>query len=286
MRAWLALASVCFFWGTTYLGIRMALESFSPLLLVAARFLISAPLMFALVRWRGLALPRGPELRFAALTGVLILGVGNGCLTFSERLIPSSLAALFLTVSPFWLVGLEAAIPGGERLRPATLAATTVGLCGPALLFVPDLVERGFSGDVWLGFLILQLGCASWSLGSIAQKRRASGAHPFANAAVQQLAAGLAYVIPALIEQKPVEWSARGTGAMLYLIIFGSIVGYSSYMYALAKLPVATVSIYTYVNPMVAAILGWLVYREPFGAREMMAMALTFLGVALVKRTS
>ncbi|MFN7922613.1 MAG: EamA family transporter [Bryobacteraceae bacterium] len=284
--AWAALASVCFFWGTTYLAIRVALESFPPLLLVASRFWASGILMFLLVRWRGYALPAWRDSWLPALTGFLILGAGNGCLVFSERIIPSSLAALFITVSPFWMTGMESLIPGGVKLDVRTLGGMLLGLSGPALLFVPNIVERGFSGNIWQGFLILQLGCASWSLGSILQKRRSSTVHPFANAAVQQLAAGVAFTIPALVAGGSVHWTPSSATAWVYLVTFGSIVGFSSYVYALEKLPVAIVSIYSYVNPIVAAVLGWIAYREPFGWRETAAMALTFAGVAVVKRVS
>ena len=116
-KAYLALVSVCFFWGTTYLGIRMALESFPPLALVAIRFLISGSIMLAAAVWRGAVLPRGRDLRNACLAGILILGIGNGALVFAEVVIPSGLAGLFITISPFWLVGLEALLPGGQRLH-------------------------------------------------------------------------------------------------------------------------------------------------------------------------
>jgi drug/metabolite transporter (DMT)-like permease len=110
-------------------------------------------------------------------------------------------------------------------------------------------------------------------------------AHPVVSGAIQQLAAGLVFLPPALlIGEHPIRWQFRGVAALVYLVIFGSIVGYSSYIYALEKLPVALVSIYTYVNPVVAVLLGWLVYREPFGKREILAMLVIFLGVALVKR--
>jgi drug/metabolite transporter (DMT)-like permease len=284
LPAYVALVSVCFFWGTTYLAIRMALEGFPPLVLIAARFVVSGALMLGLVRWRGYALPGWREAVRTGCYGVLILGVGNGCLTYSEKLIPSFLAALFISISPFWMVGIEAAIPGGERLRLPTIAGMLIGFGGAGLLFAPDLVRAGFQGAVWQGFLLLQLGSASWSLGSILQKRQKSATHPFVNGGIQQLAAGLAFLPAALLMgEAPVEWEPRAVGALLWLVVFGSIVGYSSYIFALENLPVALVSIYTYVNPVVAAALGWLVYREPFGGREALAMAIIFVGVAVVK---
>lgn len=277
---------MCFFWGTTYLGIRMALESFPPLVLVSTRFLLSGSIMLLAGRILGVPLPRGRELAQTAWNGLLILGIGNACLTFAEVWIPSGLAALIVTTSAFWMVGVEALLPGGERLHFPTTAGLTVGCLGAALLLAPGS-GGGLRGPLLWGFLVLQFGCLAWSYGSIRQRRMSKQAHPMIGGAIQQLTAGLAFLPPALlIPSQPVVWKSRGVAAMLYLVVFGSIVGYSSYVYALEKLPVALVSIYTYINPIVAVLLGWLFYRESFGAREALAMAVIFVGVALVKRYS
>jgi drug/metabolite transporter (DMT)-like permease len=282
-KAYAALVSVCFFWGTTYLGIRMALESFPPFLLVAARFILSGSIMLAFALARGLRIPRGRDLRISCLAGVLILGVGNGALVFAELLVPSGVAGLIITFSPFWMVGIEAML-GGERLHPPAILGMVVGLGGAALLFAPDLHTHGFNRNLLIGLLILQVGMASWSSGSIYQRRNAGKAHPVIAGAVHQLAAGLATLPFALVaHEHAIAWSTRGVVAILYLVCFGSIVGYSSYAYALAHLPIAIVSIYPYVNAVVAVTLGWLFYREPFGLRETAAMAVIFAGVAIVK---
>ncbi len=282
--AYAALVSVCFFWGTTYLGIRMALESFPPSALVSIRFLLSGALMLLAAVLMKTPLPRGAELRRTALTGVIILGIGNGCLTLAETWIPSGLAALIITISPFWMLGLDAVMPPRVRLHAPTLAGMAVGLTGAALLVGPGAWAGGASSNIVKGFLILQLGCFSWSFGSLLQRKSETRANPIVNGAVQQLAAGLAFLVPALMSSTPIHWSGRGLGALFYLVVFGSIVGYSSYVYALEHLPVAVVSIYNYVNPVVAVTLGWIFYREPFGVREAVAMAVIFLGVAMVKR--
>jgi len=265
----------------------MALESFPPLTLVSTRFILSGALLLGAARLAGMAMPGRRELLLTGLNGIIILGVGNGCLTFAELWIPSGLAALFITTSPFWMVGIEAAFRGGERLHLPAVAGMLIGFSGAALLVGPDVWVQGFQGNVWKGFLILQLGTASWCSGSIVQRRLPTKANAIVSGAIQQLAAGLAFLPPALVaNEHPIAWSSRGVGALLYLVIFGSIVGYSAYIYALERLPVALVSIYTYVNPVVAVILGWIVYREPFGRREALAMGAIFLGVAVVKRTS
>jgi drug/metabolite transporter (DMT)-like permease len=285
-NAYFALACVCVFWGTTYLGIRMALESFPPLTLVSLRYLASGTIMLIGAKITGAHLPRGKELRETALFGVIALGIGNGCLAFAEQWIPSGLAALFVTTSPFWLVGVEALSPGGERLHLPTIAGMLVGLGGVATLVAPAAMNLSLHSSTLGAFLLLQIGCAGWSIGSILQRRQPSRAHPFVSGAVQQLATGLLYAVPALIRHEPVHWNGRGVLAIIYLMTFGSVVGYSAYLYALDRLPVAVISIYNYINPLVAVFLGWLFYREGFGMREGIAMLIIFAGVWIVKHNS
>ena len=257
------------------------------MLLVSGRYLISGALLLAAIAIRGDRMPRGRELRAACFSGVLVLGVGNGCLVFAELWVPSGLACLILTFSPFWMVGVEALLPGGEPLHLPGILGMVVGLAGASLLFAPDWHTHTFNAGLLSGFVILQLGMAGWSFGSIYQRRQIGGAHPIVIGAVQQLAAGLACLpLVLLFREHPIHWSVRGVAALFYLVVFGSIVGYSAYIFALDRLPVAIVSIYPYVNSVVAVTLGWLFYREPFGLREAAAMAIIFAGVALVKRYS
>ncbi|HEV2446387.1 MAG TPA: EamA family transporter, partial [Candidatus Sulfopaludibacter sp.] len=277
---YLALVAVCFFWGTTYLGIRMSLETFPPLLLVCVRYIISGSLLVAFAAAKGMHVPRGRELSAACFSGLLVLGIGNCALVFSEVIIPSGIAGLIITMSPFWMVGAEALLPGGERLHAPTIAAMAVGLAGACLLFTPDSGVRGIDRNLLNGFLMLQVGMAGWSFGSIYQRRKAGKAHPAIAGGVQQLAAGLMlapFVIA--IPQPPVHWSVRGVSALFYLVCFGSIVGYSAYAYAMDRLPVAIVSVYPYVNAIVAVWLGWLFYREKFGLCEAGAMVVIFASV-------
>ncbi len=281
----MALGAVCFFWGTTYLAIRVALEMMPATMLVAVRYLISGGILLAGAAFTGAKIPRGRELWLTAAFGLVMLGIGNGCLAYAEQWIPSGMAALFVTTSPFWMVGFEALVPGGAKPHLPTVAGMIVGFLGVGFLVAP----KGGTWDPNLlaGFLLLQLGCSGWSLGSIATRRATSTVHSTVSGAIQQLATGLAFASPAfLLPHAPVVWSWRGVGALAWLIVFGSIVAFSAYLYALERLPVAIVSSYTYINPLVAVTLGWLVYREPFGLREMIAMVIIFAGVAIVKRTA
>ncbi|MBL8239075.1 MAG: EamA family transporter [Bryobacterales bacterium] len=279
-----ALIAICFFWGTTYLGIRMALESFPPLLLVALRFLLSGTVLLAWARWKGWTMPGGWELVRTCLFGLMLLGVANGCLTFAETWIPSSLAALFLTTAPFWLVGLEALMPNGERLTATVVAGLALGLAGVVILVMPGSGTLVMGPNLWKGFLVLQVGSFFWNAGSIFQRRWRAKTHPLLTGAVQQLAAGVVYLAATLVvPERPVTLSANGVAGLLWLVTFGSIVGYSAYIYALETLPVSLVSIYTFINPVVAVALGKLFYDEPFGRKEITAMVIIFAGVLIVK---
>lgn len=286
-QAYLALAAVCFFWGTTYLGIRIAIESMAPQVLMAVRYTISGIIMLVAAYLSKAHMPSGRELWYTVLYGVMIIGGGTGCLAFAELWVPSGLASVFITLSPFWLIGIDALIPGGERLHGPTILAMLVGFAGTTLLVAPEIMSEGFGGPIVRGFLLIELGSAGWCLGSILQRRHQTKAHPVVSGAVQQLATGLAFAIPALLAKPhPSTWSARSIGAVAYLVVFGSIVGYSAYIFALDRLPVSVVSIYNYVNPVIAVFLGWLFFREHFGLQELIAMLIIFAGVALVKRYS
>lgn len=282
---YLALACVCFFWGTTYLGIRIGVAELPPATLMCVRYLLSGGVLLIGARLRGVFIPRGRELWGSALYGVLAIGFGTGALTYAEVWVPSGLASLFVTTASFWLVGAEAAMPGGEPLHGPTIGAMLIGAAGAALLVAPggSAFESG-SKLIVAGFVLIQLGYAGWAVGSILQRRQKSKAHPIVSAAVQQFATGAAFIPLALLQPQHTHWTARGIGATVYLAVFGGIIGYSAYVITMVRLPVAVASIYSYVNPLVAVLLGVWFYGERFTAREAIAMAIIFAGVALVKR--
>ncbi len=263
----------------------MALEMFPPGHLLGTRYALSGGILLAAAMLRGAHVPRGRELFFIALSGVMTIGVGTGSLTFSETWIPSGMAALFTSTSPFWMTGVEALWPGGSRLHLPEIGGMAVGLAGTIVLVSEGAMKSPHGGAFIGGFLLLQFGCAGWAAGSIFRRRIETRAHPVVTGAIQQLATGVAVLIPALLfEPGHLHFSVRGLTALFYLVFFGSIAGYSAYAYALDRLPVALVSIYTYINPIVAVFLGWLFYREPFGVREAMATGIILTGVTIVKR--
>jgi drug/metabolite transporter (DMT)-like permease len=282
LSAYIALAAVAFFWGTTYLAIRISIETLPPAFVVCVRFVLSGSILLLVARIQGAHLPRGRELRTAIICGMLILGVGNASAVYAEQIIPSGLASLFITISPFWLVGFEA-LMGGERLHGPTIAGMFVGFAGTALLLLPSAGD--LSHNTLVGFVIVEIGVAAWTLASLYQRRSPSKSHPIVTGAVQQLAAGVLYIPIALFvpSAQKVVFSERSVLALIYLVVFGSIVGYSAFIFAMDRLPVSIVSVYPYINALVAMWLGWLFFREPFGIREWTAMLIIFTGVGIVK---
>jgi drug/metabolite transporter (DMT)-like permease len=165
----------------------MSLEMLSPAWLVAIRYTLSGAILTAMALSRGSKFPRGRGLWAAAGCGFLILGLGNGSLAYAETVIPSGLASLFITTSPFWLVGIEALLPGGEGLHWPTVAGMVVGFGGTALLLTGGIQGQHVEHAALIGFLVLQAGVVSWTFGSILQRRAAINAHPAVTGAVQQL---------------------------------------------------------------------------------------------------
>jgi drug/metabolite transporter (DMT)-like permease len=290
--AYLALIGICFFWGTLYLAIRIALEAFPPVLFMGGRFFLAGVAILAVGKAAGARMPSRREFALTSLYGVITLGLGIGTLAFAMQWIPSGLAAMLTTTSPFWMVGVEAFLPrtGGrirnERPNRGTVAGMLVGLAGTLLLVAPGAIAQGMGGALVFSFLVLQLGCGGFALGSILERRHATTVHPVIISGVQELATGMVFLIPALSMNESVHWNWRSVAAVLYVFVFGGVLGYSAYLYAMKHLPVSLVSIYNYVNPVVAVIAGALLYGERFTILDFAAMAVIFAGVFLVKRFS
>lgn len=283
LAAW---AAVCFFWGTTYLGIRIGLETLPPTLFAGLRFLTAGVLLFTIVRaWSGARLPKGKEWLDQSVVGLALLGVGNGLVVWAEQWVPSGPAALLVATSPFWVMGLERFLREGERAGGRALAGLLIGFGGLALLVAPNLYATGVGAKYLLGMLALQAACASWSVGSVYAKHHPTGVAPLMGAAIQMLVAGAALTLTGIIlgESNNLHFSARSFGAFAYLIVFGSIVAYGSYTYAVQKLPLSLVSTYSYINPVIAVLLGWIVLGEQMNWRVIAAMLIILSGVAMVK---
>ncbi|HEY0323228.1 MAG TPA: EamA family transporter [Pyrinomonadaceae bacterium] len=283
LAAW---AAVCFFWGTTYLAIRVGLETLPPVLFAGLRFLTAGAILFVIVRlWTGARLPKGKEWFDQTVVGLALLGVGNGFVVWAEQWVPSGPAALLVATSPFWVMGVERFFREGERLQGRAILGLLIGFGGLALLVAPNLYGTGMSASYLWGMLALQVACASWSIGSVYSKHHPTGVAPLMSAAIQMLVAGATMALLGVVlgEWRELHFSARSAGAFAYLIVFGSIVAYGSYTYAVQKLPLSLVSTYSYINPVIAVLLGWLILSEPLGWRVITAMSIILGGVMLVK---
>lgn len=280
--SWIA---VCLIWGTTYLAILIALETIPPMLVGGLRFLAAGAVLCVFVLARGGRLPPLREWTRQAALGALLLGVGNGAVVWSELWIPSGIAAVGVAALPFWMSGAEAAF-GGDRLRGRVLVGLSAGFLGIVVLIWPSLFAADVSGPRFgLGVLLVQVACLGWAVGSSMSRRTRSTAGTAAASALQQLFAGvlLMSVGTALGEWSQLAFTPRTIAAELYLIVFGSLIAYSAYLYALNHLPVATVSLYAYINPVIAVMLGTLFAGERFSPRVVAAAALVLGGVAIVR---
>jgi drug/metabolite transporter (DMT)-like permease len=287
--AWASWVSVCLIWGTTYLGIRIALETMPPLLMAGMRWTIAGALVAAALAARRTPLPATRQWPGLALLAVLMIVLGNGMVVWAELYVPSGLTAVVVATSPFWMVAVESRLRGGERLTWGTTAGLIVGFSGIVLLVWPNLRAEGVGdGGFLAGVGALQIACLGWALGSSWSKRHATEENVFAATALQMLLGGTVMTAAgtAFGEWDSLSFSPRTAVAFAYLILVGSIGGFIAYIYALRHLPVSIVSLYAYINPVIAVVLGALVLGEPFTPRIVAAAALVLAGLALVRLSS
>ncbi len=284
--AYLAFATICIVWGTTYLFIRIALETIPPLLLTATRFVIAGLIMMLVARLRGEALPRDLRtLANLALVGFLMVGVGNLAVVWAEQWVPSGLAALLVATAPFWMAIIEGFRSHGERLDPRGITGMLIGFAGVAMLVTPSGSGGAWSVQFLIGALAIQIGGMCWQLGSAHGKYNLPHVPLLASSALQMLFGGVIVGIVGLAigETSRFTLNPRTFGALAYLTIVGSLIAYSAYVYALSHMRTTHTSLYAYVNPVVAVFLGWLILSEPLTWLSIVAMIVILAGVALVQ---
>lgn len=282
--AWITIAIV---WGTTFLGIRIGLETIPVALLAGLRWLAAGLILAAMLPLFGEHLPPRHTWRSIAFVGFLMNVLGNGLLVWAEQYVASGLTAVVVGMVPFWSVLVEAVSPGGERLTRGTVMGLAAGFTGILVLVWPQLTVDGESGRMFIaGILALQVGSLGWAIGTSYTKRRHVGT-PLASTALQMIFSGVMLLVVATIagEWPRLAFTSRSLGALIYLTLAGSVVGYTAYVYTLKYLPVSTVSLYAYVNPIIAVILGTLLASEPLSPRIVVAAALVFGGIAIVRMT-
>jgi len=287
--AYFAWVAVCLVWGTTYLGIRICLETMPPMLMGGLRWIIAGLLLVLYVGASGQKLPPLERWPGIVLLGFLMLVLGNGGVVIAEQWVPSGLAAVIIACNPFWMAAVEAALPGGEKLTGKIVAGLLVGFTGILVLVWPDLAIGGSSHRAFLaGVLALQIASIGWSLGSAYSRRNGRTDNVLGTTALQMLAGGAMMIaIGALRGELPhLYFTPRTAMALLYLSTFGAIGGFVAYTYALRHLEVSFVSLYAYINPVIAVALGVSLLGEPFDSRMTAAAGLVFAGVAIVKWTN
>ena len=278
----LAFAAIYLIWGSTYLGIRIAVSSIPPFLMAGSRNFLAGTILFTLLRTRGVAAPTAAEWRDAAITGLLMLGVGNGLVTWAEQTVPSNLAALLVAVVPIYTALLDWARPGGQRPARAVLVGITVGFAGMLLLVLP---ERGaFAVPRGAGVVAVLVSAFGWSVGSLRARYARRHAHSGMVSAQMMLAGGSALLVTALVRGEVARFSPAALAwqsalAFAYLTLIGSLVAFSAFGWLVARTSPALISTTAYVNPMVAVILGWLLLGERLSARALSGATLIIAAV-------
>ncbi len=272
----LALFCTYFIWGSTYLAIRFGIESFPPFLMGGVRFTVAGIVLFAVMRYLGAAMPSKQEWLGASVVGLLLPALGNGTVCYVQQTVSSSVAALSIATAPIWMAIFSSI--WGHKITPKEWLGIVIGLVGIVLLNLGG----SFDGDLMSAFLLI-FAAASWSFGSVWGKHLAMP-EGLMGAACQMLTGGLVLLIVSAYagESWPAEVSARSWGALLFLIVLGSLIAYSAYQYLLKTVRPLVASSNTFVNPLVAFAVGVWFAAEHVTMTEMIALGVILVGVFLV----
>jgi drug/metabolite transporter (DMT)-like permease len=281
----LAFGLVYLFWGSTYLAIDIAVQTIPPALMCGLRFMVAGTVMLAVCALTGRKIFYSPrQILLASIVGLLLLMGGNLTLSYAELSVSSGLAALIVAITPLWFLVLDSLLLGDHHISRRGQAGLALGIVGLFILVWPQL-QAGSVGrrELWASISLLG-GSFSWALGSVLSKRWQSGMDVFSATGWQVIAAGVGNFIFAFLAEDihHVQWSARGLGAVFYLVVCGSWIGYTAYIYLLEHVPTAKVSTYAYVNPVVAVFLGWLILHEKVDGFILAGSAIVVLSVILV----
>lgn len=281
-----AFAAVYVIWGSTYLAIRIGVETIPPLMLAGFRHFIVGSLLYPMLRWKTGVRPTARHWKTAAVTGILLLFVGNGGVCWAEQVVPSGITALLVAMVSLWLVIVDWLRPSGHRPGAKVIVGLVLGFAGVALLVGP--AHLGGSGRVDLrGVAVLVVACFAWACGSLYSKHGAMPKSPLLGVAMQGLAGGAALLSAGFLsgESHRFHFAAipgRSWAALGYLIVFGSGIGFTAYLYILQNSAAARVATYALVNPVVALILGWLFVDETISLRTVIAAIVILTAVILV----
>lgn len=279
----LAYLCVCIFWGSTYLAIRIGVSAFPPALFAGIRFLLAGSLIIAFAKLKGLKFPENTvDLKRISFVGLLLLAGGNGLLVWVSQWVHSGTASLFVATTPLYMAILEMLLPNREKLPSKGWIGLLIGFSGVILLV---FTNSGTAAIDLKGIILLLCGPLLWSIGSIYSKSFKASGSLLVNIGIQMLSGGLLLTIIGLGlgEAQRLSLTIKGVGALIYLTLFGSIIGYSCFIYILQKWPAAKAGTYAYVNPPVAVLLGTLVLNEPFTIQIILSSFIILTGVFLVQ---
>jgi drug/metabolite transporter (DMT)-like permease len=281
-----AFASIYLVWGSTYLAIRYAIETIPPFIMGGACFLVSGALLYVWARYRGAPRPTRLHWRNAAIAGAFLLLGGNGAVVWAEQYVPSGLTALLVSILPFWLVIIEWVRPPRRRPSGLVLVGLVLGFIGIIVLIGPANI--GGQGDIpLLGALVLILGSLSWAIGSFWSRDAELPRSGLLTTGMEMLGGGVLLLLVGVLSGELSQFdmhqvSKASTIGLAYLITFGSLIGFTSYIWLLDKVSPAHLGTYAYVNPVVAVLLGWAIAGEKLSIRTGVAAAIVICAVALI----
>lgn len=281
-----AFATIYLLWGSTYTAIRIVVETLPPFLAAGVRFLIAGGLMLVALAVRGTPLPSRAQWRNAAIASTLMLVGGNGLVMWAERTLSSGFTALLIALVPVWFALLDWARPQGARPQMKTVAGIFVGFLGVAFLVQARGGFASMTGQ-WAGALAIMVSGFCWAGGSIYSKHSAPGGSPWMTSAAQMLCGGVGLLLVGGVCGEPwsTDWShvsGRSLAALTYLVVFGSWIGFCTYVWLLHNTTPARLSTYAYVNPVIAVSLGWVLLGEKVNSGMLWAAAIIVLGVATI----
>jgi len=282
----LAFLSIYTIWGSTYLAIRFAIETFPPFLMAAIRFLIAGGALYAWMRLRGAQRPTRANWNAAVIIGGLLLLGGNGGVTKAEQVIPSGLTAVLITIVPIWMALVELLQKDRVVPTPQVVLGLVLGFGGVVLLVGPGgLAGSGGLNPLWVGILLFA--SLSWAIGSVYSRKAALPKTPLLGSGMEMLAGGVLLLVVSLVSQEwvgfqPSNVSFLSLVSFLYLIVFGSLIAFSSYVWLLTKTTTARASTYAYVNPVVAVFLGYFLAGEQLTLRTLLASSMIVIAVVVI----
>lgn len=288
-KVWIALLALYIVWGSTYLAILFAVETIPPFMHASLRFLISGAILYAWRRMAGDPAPTLSNWKSTAVVGTALLLGGNGLVAWAEQTVPSGIAALMVSTAPFWMVLFESMRTGGSKPTWQAILGLFIGFGGVFLLIGPAEIMGGEHSFDTFGVFLLLLAALFWSMGSIYARGADMPKSTLLSTGMQMLTGAVSLFLVSLVKGEFNGFSlglvsTRSWLALLYLITFGSLVGFVSYGWLLHNAPVSLMSTYAYVNPVVAVLLGWLFAGEELNARIAVASAIIIGSVVLINR--